>query len=284
MEKLTIWMLAWENGSVPGGEAEAWQPVARTLGGQVKLQVLLPHNNPLVTLENVAITDLDTVELPVRPETGMPPESLPFAPIPFPAPTIPLYGTPVYTGKETGKPGQRLPGEAVRTGHHPEGHAKPPPPTPPANLHGQVIAYARKVCRFAQGKSFDGIYAFHWQTYLAALELKLVTGKKMGLQVHALSQSRRLPDRLAWMLEIEKQTFDKADAILVDHDQLAEELEREYNFVTAKLHVMDPNRQAPEELLQLFGRQPSGLADRKDPPDQGYSRETWTWAFTGMMA
>jgi glycogen synthase len=279
MEMLTIWMLGWEDPIASGGEPEAWQPVARSLGSQVKLNVLLPHNDPPVTLENVTITDLDTVDLPLRPRTAMPPENLPFAPIPFPPPTIPLYGTPVYTGKETGKPGQRLPGEAVRTGHYNQpvtiaASHKTAAPTPPASLHAQVIEYARKVSRFAHGQNFDGIFAFHWQTYLAALELKLVAGKKMVLQVHALSQDRHFPDRLAWMLEIEKQAVEKTDAILVDNDQLAGSLKKEYGFAADKLSVSDRPEKTPEMLLRVFSHQPFGLADGKDPPDQEHPRET----------
>lgn len=259
MEKLMIWMLGWEDSMAPGGETEAWQPVARSLGSQVRLQVLLPHNDPPVTLENVTITDLDTVELPGKPMTAIPPESLPFAPIPFPAPTIPLYGTPVYTGRETGKQGKRLPGEAVRTGNH--NPQKMAAPTPPASLHAQVIAYARNASRFAQGQNFDAIYAFHWQTYLAALELKLVTGKQMVLQVHALSQDRHLPDRLAWMLEIEKQAFEKAYAILVDNDQLAAALKKEYGFAAAKLSIADPPEKSPGTLLQVLSHKPPGMPE-----------------------
>lgn len=282
MEMITVWMLGWADPTVPAGETEAWRPVARALASQVKLQVLLPHNKPPVSLEKVTITDLDTVELAGRPMASLEPGILPFAPSPFPPAVIPLYGTPVYTGKQTGNPGQRQPGEAVRAGHpNNPGIPKSPPSAPPASLHAQVIDYARRVCRFAHGKNMDSIYAFHWQTYLAALELKLVTGKNLVLQVHALSQDRHLPDRLGWMLEVEKQIFEKADAILVDDDQLAEALIKEYGFAAAKLSVTDGGSQNLLKLLQAFRPPPLGLADQQYTPDPEPPRESSTWNFTG---
>jgi hypothetical protein len=264
MEKLNILMLGWEDPDDRDGEQEAWLPRARALAGQVKLNVALPRHHPPVTLNNIIITDLGSVDLPVRSSGAIAPENLPFAPIPFPAPTIPLYGTPVYTGRDTGKREQRLPGEALRTGHAQqaaewENRNKMAVQKPPPSLHAQVIEYARKACRFAHRLNFDGIYAFHWQTYLAALELKLVTRKRIALQVHALSRNRHFPDRLGWMLEVEKQAFEKADALLLDEPWLAEDLNKEYGFAVAKASVTGHHQQAVETLFRVFSRQPSGL-------------------------
>lgn len=269
MEELNILMLGWKNPKAPSGEPEAWQQVARSLASQVKLHVVLPRYDAPVSLENVTVTGLDTAQLPARGQAQA--ELYPFAPAPpFPSPAIPLYGTPVYTGRETAHPGRHLPGEAMPAGTlnqalEAAGSHSTAAAAPPAGLHAQVIAYARQVSRFVQGQHFDGIYALDWQTYLAAMELKLITGKKMVLQVQALSQFTHLPDRLTWMLQLEKQAFGKAEALLLDDDGLADDLRKAYGFAAAKLSVGCRSEQALEAVHQVFGKRRAPHLERAGP-------------------
>jgi hypothetical protein len=273
MEKLNLLMLGWQDPNVQVGEQEAWQPMARALADRVKLNVAISHNEPLVTIENTPITDVNNVVLPVRGNAGVSPENFPFAPGNNPASTISLYGAQGYRGMEAGKQRQQLPGEAVRAGclariSDLDSRDKTEKQTSPVSLHNQIIQYTRQATRFAHHLKFDVIYAYHWQTYLAALELQLITGKKMVLQVHTLSQSRPYPDCRAWMETIEIQAFQKADAILVYKEQLAAGLERDYGLSTAKLSIVDRCEHAAETILGIFRPRHAGLNLRQGNPNQ----------------
>lgn len=267
-------MLGWGNPLASAGEPEAWQQKARVLAGQAKLHVVLPRYSRAVNLENVTITDLETAELPGRDQGGSQQASYPFAPAPaFQPPTIPLYGTPVYTGKQAPRAGQHPAAEAASAGCPSQvaGVGKrdqPTAQTAPALLHSRIIDYARKVSRFAQGQHFDGIYAFDWQTYLAAMELRLITGKKMVLHVHALSQTRPYADRLGWMQELERQAMERAEAILLDDDRLAAEIIKEYDFTAGKLSIGRWGDRELEAVHQVFRDKNTGLNFRKEVPGQ----------------
>lgn len=241
MRDLNILMLGWGNSNLDAGKPEAWQQTARALAGKAKVNVVLPRNAPAMALENVTVTDLELAELPDR--GGSQPADSPFGPPPpFHPPSISLYGTPVHTGQQAAEAGRHPVGEAVQAGFpnqtaDVEGHHQAAP-TSPAGLHSQIIEYARKASRFARGQHFDGIYAFDWQTFLAAMELRLVSGKKMVLHMHALSQSRPFDDCRCWMLELERQALERAEAILLDSDRLAAELKQQYGFVAGKCLVL----------------------------------------------
>ncbi|MGV3640577.1 MAG: hypothetical protein ACO1NZ_08675 [Adhaeribacter sp.] len=246
MEKAHILMLGWENPVATAGPSESWLSAARDLAPHTLLHVLLPRSGQLPGLPNVQVTDLSHSRLPDRTYQEVSPEQMPYGPAPFPGMTIPLYGTPVYTGKAPFRTEPFHPGEALAAGRlgaaaAPAGRPAGPAPESP-DLHQQVIDYARKACRFAQHLPFGEIYAFHWQTYLAALELKTITGKKLMVRYRAASQEQS--PQMAWMLQLEKQVIEKADVLLVDNDGLAAFLAKEYGSAAGKLHLL-PGRPAP---------------------------------------
>ena len=242
-------MLAWHDAPGQPGLPESWWPAAQDLAARVPVQVVLPHANPRLKHNNMTITGLDTLVLPVSSPAPALPASYPFALSPGPGLGIPLYGTPVYAGPDTGPARRRLPGEAVQAGYltlpgEVANRTGLPAPTPQAGLQAQVISFARSAVRFAQTQYYTTIYAFHWQTFLAALELKRITGKRLVVRADRFSQTHSLSDNKVWKQELERQALEKADEILVHNDRIAVEPATTYAMAAQKIIIPGQDKQA----------------------------------------
>jgi hypothetical protein len=113
----------------------------------------------------------------------------------------------------------------------------------------QILQFARLTHQLNYKKDFDVVFAYDWMTYLAATELKLSSGKKLVLQVNSVSQERGGSDCQGWVYEIEKQTFEKADALIVANSRMAAMLATDYGISPDKINI--PGEETLYEELDL---------------------------------
>ncbi|MDQ4138974.1 MAG: hypothetical protein M3142_00470, partial [Bacteroidota bacterium] len=204
MSKLNVLLLGWEfSPAIRQKQETSCYNIAKALADRVDLSVLLPHTDPDFILNNAELTGLDQVDLEGIQTADTEQRPLPYADEPYIKNTIPIYGSvhSVNQPKEYVKP-------ELNKGSHVSGAFRqdkmdiaPIKKGAPTNLFGykdfeelsldaQVIEYARYTSRWASQKQFDIIYAYNYRTFLAGTEIKLVTGKKLILQVDSLSMER----------------------------------------------------------------------------------------------
>lgn len=82
------------------------------------------------------------------------------------------------------------------------------------NLLQQIILYSKLAVEQALQHSFDIIHAHDWLTFIAAIELKRLTGKPLVLHIHALEYDRIGPNSRSWIYELEKMAMEEADLII----------------------------------------------------------------------
>jgi hypothetical protein len=233
------------------------------LANQVNLSLILPKSDPEFILKNVDLTGLNNVNLRTI-ETPAP--NLEFSA--FAKTTlshqndIPLYGVATTTLQEAEqvKPAV-LPGQTTTVGTFAstEEHNEVIQSVEELNIFGQtdlslvdynsqVIHFARYASRLASQKVYDVIYAYDWMTFLAGIELKLVSGKPLVLHMHSLSLERGGPDAKGWVYGLEKQALEKSDFIIADSDKIANIIIAEYGILPAKIKSL----QTEEELDNVF--------------------------------
>jgi hypothetical protein len=226
------------------GTQDGWQARAQDLAVRAKVKVVLPLRQAAVNQGMGSISGL-----PMEGQASKKKVHYPFASLPAPA-AVPLYGTPVYSGQATASDRRTLPGEAEQVGHltspgELENKPQPAKQDAPADLQASIIRYAREASQQALRQPFDTIYAFDWQTYLAALELKLVTGKKLVLQVDPATLATPFPGQQGWMQDIVRQAFEKADVIQVQNEQVAAYITRAYGFAVPKIKLPGKRKSKP---------------------------------------
>lgn len=255
MKKLDVLLLGWEFPPLSEGDSGiACYEMAKELATQVNLSLILPKTDPEYVLNNVDLTGLNNIDL----QATQTPVSKPAAFNTFAEPTvapseIPLYGAPTHTGQEKiSVPAVEYPGEAASVGEMGEvtatsqANEKTIGKVEELNIFGQtdlsqidtnsqVIHYARYATRLASAKSFDVIYAYDWMTYLAGIELKLVSGKLLVLHVQSLSNERGGPDHKGWVYEVEKQAMEKADFIIAESEEISDKIAAEYGVADLKI-------------------------------------------------
>ena len=94
-------------------------------------------------------------------------------------------------------------------------------PTGEAGLNFRVIQYARLATRLAANQEFSVIYASDWQSWLAGMEIRQLTGKPLGLHVYSLAQERNTPADRGWVMEMERMALRRADLVLTATAELA---------------------------------------------------------------
>jgi len=122
-----------------------------------------------------------------------------------------------------------------------------------ADLNFRIIQYARFAAPQARGQDFAVIYATDWPVWLAALEIRQLTGRPLVLHVHSLAIDRNTPADRGWALELERLTLRRADLVLAASPAVAERLRAVYNFSADRCRVVDPNdSHALHEVLNSF--------------------------------
>jgi hypothetical protein len=237
---------------VAGDSGVACYELAKELAGQVNLSLILPKADPQYVLSNVELTGLNNINLQETPAPASKPDYQVFGHQAVPQPELKPYGAPTYTGQEELiTPAYEQPGEAESVGELAGERADnaPTEPIEELNIFGQtdftqldyntqVIHFARYATRLASQKSYDVIYAYDWMTYLAGIELKLVSGKLLVVHVQSLCEERGGPDSKGWAYEIEKQALEKADLIIAQTESLVNAIETRYDIPASKIRSL----------------------------------------------
>lgn len=134
------------------------------------------------------------------------------------------------------------------------------PPSPSAaNLNFQVIQYARFATRWASGRQFAVIYAVDWPTWLAAMEIRQLTGWPLVLHVHSLAQERSTAAETGWAVALERLALRRADLVLASTAEVAGLLTERYQLPPERLQTIAVgNTAAINELLLHIEQHRSG--------------------------
>ncbi|SHI54393.1 Glycosyl transferase 4-like domain-containing protein [Hymenobacter daecheongensis DSM 21074] len=109
------------------------------------------------------------------------------------------------------------------------------------DLNFRIIQYARLAAPQALAQEFAVIYAADWPVWLAALEIRQLTGRPLVLHVHSLAADRNTFADRGWALELERLTLRRADLILAASPAVAERLKTLYDFPAARYRVVAPH-------------------------------------------
>jgi glycogen synthase len=254
MKKLDVLLLGWDFPPLMAGSSgEACYEMAKELAGQVNLSLILPKVDPQYVLGNVDLTGLNNISLEQTPAPAAKDYQVFGHQQSAVQPEIKPYGAPTYTGQEElMTPTYHQPGEAESVGEFSGRQADKAPldqQVEELNIFGQtdfsqmdfntqVIHYARYATRLASQKQYDIIYAYDFMTYLAGVELKLVSGKILVVHVQSLCDERGGPDSKGWAYEIEKQALEKADFVIAQNEQLVNAIEERYNIPVVKIRSL----------------------------------------------
>jgi glycogen synthase len=263
MKKMNVLLLGWEFPPVINGEVgNSCFSIAKSLGNRVNLSLILPKSDPDFILKNVELTGLNNIDLSA---TDMPipkAEYSSFGGTENAPSEIPLYGapTPTQVSTEAVAQPQPQPGETASVGEF----ASPPETKTISqeveelyvfgqkdlnlvDYNSQVIHYARYASRLASQKEYEVIYAYDWMTFLAGIELKLVSGKPLVLHMHSLSFQRGGPDSKGWVYELEKQALEKADAIIAVNDRIGEIITTDYGIPASRITSLKISKKERKE-------------------------------------
>ncbi|MCB2407644.1 glycosyltransferase [Hymenobacter lucidus] len=106
------------------------------------------------------------------------------------------------------------------------------------DLNFRVIQYARFATPMAVSQPFGVIYAAAWPAWLAALEIRQMTGCPLVLHVQSLAADRDSPADRGWILELERLTLRRAELILANTEALAQRLTSFYSLPAARIRVV----------------------------------------------
>jgi glycogen synthase len=251
MKKMNVLLLGWEFPPVINGEVgNSCFSIAKSLANRVNLSLILPKSDPDFILKNVDLTGLNNIDLGATDKPIPKAEYSAFAETESQPAEIPLYGAPTPTQVQLQEvpQAQPLPGETASVGDFAS-----PPETKTitqeveelyvfghkdlnlVDYNSQVIHYARYASRLASQKEYEVIYAYDWMTFLAGIELKLVSGKPLVLHMHSLSFERGGPDSKGWVYELEKQALEKADAIIAVSDRIGDIIVADYGIPATRI-------------------------------------------------
>lgn len=263
MKKMNVLLLGWEFPPVINGEVgNSCFSIAKSLANRVNLSLILPKSDPEFILKNVELTGLNNIDLTATDRPIPKADYSSFGQSKLQPSQIPLYGapTPTQVRAEEVPQHQPLPGETASVGSFAS-------PTESKTIsqdveelyvfgqkdlnlvdyNSQVIHYARYASRLAAHKPYEVIYAYDWMTFLAGIELKLVSGKPLVLHMHSLSFQRGGPDSKGWVYELEKQALEKADAVIAVNDRIAEIIAADYGIPTSRITSLKINKKAKKE-------------------------------------
>ncbi|QNF31822.1 glycosyltransferase [Adhaeribacter swui] len=281
MKKLKVLMLGWEFPPiVTGGLGAACYGISKSLAGKVDLTLILPKSDPDFILQNVDLTGLNNIDIQNIKAEFTKPEYSAFGEVMYvPANILPYQEAEeqVAIVPETSTTKSEQAAETVtapvKPAYHPVTITEP---VEELNVFGHtslekmdansaVIQYARYATRLASQKDFDVIYAHDWMTFLAGVELKLVSGKPLVVHVHSLSYDRAGKDSQGWIYELEKQALEKADFIIPVSEYTSkiiqtqygispERIQSVYNGIDPKQPVRKEKSSDEDKLVLFLGR------------------------------
>ncbi|MDX2189046.1 MAG: glycosyltransferase family 4 protein [Bacteroidota bacterium] len=128
----------------------------------------------------------------------------------------------------------------------------------------RVYNFAKLASLIALQKDFDIIHAHDWMTFVAAMEIKAQSGKKLVLHIHSLEIDRNGPDSKGWIYQLEKSAMDYADAIIPVSHYTGEMIRNFYSIPASKIYPVHngidqvqsfrSDSSLPEKIVLFLGR------------------------------
>jgi hypothetical protein len=122
-------------------------------------------------------------------------------------------------------------------------------PTDEASINFRVIQYARLATRLAASHDFAVIYASDWQSWLAGMEIRQLTGKPLVLHVNSLAQERNTPADRGWVMEMERMALRRADLVLTATPDLSQSVLEFYELSPPRVHCLNHDTNSNPDLL-----------------------------------
>lgn len=107
-----------------------------------------------------------------------------------------------------------------------------------ANLFDEVFRYAKVASQLVLSRSFDVIHAHDWMTFLAGVEAKKISGKKLVVHVHALECDRSGLHIDSRVYDIERRGMEEADHIIAVSQRTKDLIVSHYGVPASKITVV----------------------------------------------
>jgi glycosyltransferase involved in cell wall biosynthesis len=107
------------------------------------------------------------------------------------------------------------------------------------NLFQEVMNYARRARIIAEKEEFDIIHCHDWMTYLAGIEAKKASGKKLVVHIHATEFDRTGGNGAnEYVYQLEKRGFEAADKIVAVSNFTKNQVVNHYGINPDKIDVV----------------------------------------------
>ncbi|OFZ20939.1 MAG: hypothetical protein A2202_02095 [Bdellovibrionales bacterium RIFOXYA1_FULL_36_14] len=106
------------------------------------------------------------------------------------------------------------------------------------NLMEEVVRYSAVGKKLGAKKDFDIIHAHDWMTFLAGIEAKKVSGKKLIVHVHSTEYDRSGNNPQQDIYNIEKLGMDSADIVITVSERMKQLIKIKYEISDDKIHVV----------------------------------------------
>ena len=106
-------------------------------------------------------------------------------------------------------------------------------------LNFRMIQYARRAAQLVRTRrDFRIIYAPNWPAWLAALEIRNVSGQPLVVYMASLAADFAAPAERGWLLGVERMTLRRATLILVPDEDLRRRLRTQYGATIGAVRVV----------------------------------------------
>ncbi len=122
------------------------------------------------------------------------------------------------------------------------------------NLFQEVYNYAARARIIAEKEDYDIIHCHDWMTYLAGIEAKKVSGKKLVVHLHATEFDRTGGHSVNEdVYNIEKEGFEKADRIIAVSNFTKDVITKRYGINPEKIDVVHNAVEKEHKKFQELG-------------------------------
>ncbi len=119
------------------------------------------------------------------------------------------------------------------------------------DLYDEVRRYAKRAGELAKNLDFDIIHAHDWLTYLAGVEAKKATGKKLVVHMHASEFDRTGENPNPTVYDMEYQGLHYADKIMAVSGYTKSIIVNKYNIDESKVEVVHNGIEIPDEDIKV---------------------------------
>ncbi|QMU28671.1 hypothetical protein [Adhaeribacter radiodurans] len=263
MYQLSVLFLGWDFFSevANGSETNSYW-MAKAMSTQLAISLILPKANPDVVPDNINVTGLNNINFDSYSSGSRLPKAQPFAEADYIRQEIPLYGSPDKPENQRSYLKERRP-DFINLKETVSENSSDGSKTKIINIFdsvnwdtltvdSQTIEYARFATRFAADRSYDLIFASNWLTYLAGIELQLVTSKPLAIYIPSLSQDHSDLNNQGWKYELEKMAIKRCDYIFTPNSAIASNIKAGYQVSLDKIFNLDSTMKGAKTDLKSF--------------------------------